>query len=45
MKSLVDDLSFPVAVIAHPTVRESDGLALSSRNVFLSPTIAQGHCS
>ena len=37
VKSLVADLSFPVTVIAHPTVRESDGLALSSRNVFLSP--------
>ena len=36
VKSLVTDLSFPVAVVAHPTVRESDGLALSSRNVFLS---------
>ena len=36
VKSLVDDLSFPVTVIAHPTVRERDGLALSSRNVFLS---------
>jgi pantoate--beta-alanine ligase len=37
VKSLVTDLSFPVAVVALPTVRESDGLALSSRNVFLSP--------
>jgi pantoate--beta-alanine ligase len=37
VKSLVDDLSFPVTVIPHSTVRESDGLALSSRNVFLSP--------
>jgi pantoate--beta-alanine ligase len=35
VKSLATDLSFPVAVVAHPTVRESDGLALSSRNVFL----------
>jgi pantoate--beta-alanine ligase len=37
VKSLVEDLSFPVTVIPHSTVRESDGLALSSRNVFLSP--------
>lgn len=35
VKSLAADLSFPVSVIGHPTVRESDGLALSSRNVFL----------
>lgn len=32
---LAADLSFPVAIVAVPTVRESDGLALSSRNVFL----------
>lgn len=31
------DLNFPVDVIAVPTVREPDGLAMSSRNVHLSP--------
>jgi pantoate--beta-alanine ligase len=32
---LAADLSFPVQVIGCPTVREQDGLALSSRNIFL----------
>jgi pantoate--beta-alanine ligase len=31
------DLSFPVRVMGFPTVRESDGLALSSRNILLGP--------
>jgi pantoate--beta-alanine ligase len=31
------DLALPTAVVACPTVRESDGLALSSRNVHLTP--------
>jgi pantoate--beta-alanine ligase len=37
IRRLATDLSFQVRVIAHPTVRESDGLALSSRNTLLSP--------
>jgi pantoate--beta-alanine ligase len=37
VKQLVRDLELPVEIVACPTVRDPDGLALSSRNVFLSP--------
>ncbi len=37
IRRLVADLNFPVRVIVCPTVRESDGLAMSSRNVYLNP--------
>lgn len=33
---LVEDLNLPMAVVPFPTVRETDGLALSSRNAYLS---------
>lgn len=36
VRRLVADLSFPVEVVACPTVRDAEGLALSSRNVGLS---------
>jgi pantoate--beta-alanine ligase len=37
VRRMAQDLSFPVEVVACPTRRERDGLALSSRNVYLTP--------
>ncbi|HEX5242376.1 MAG TPA: pantoate--beta-alanine ligase [Tepidisphaeraceae bacterium] len=38
LSAMVEALNFPIEVVPGPTVREPDGLAMSSRNQYLSPT-------
>lgn len=38
IKGLVEDFNIPVEIVACPIIREEDGLAKSSRNVYLTPT-------
>lgn len=37
IQRMVEDLNFPVEIVVCPTVREPDGLAMSSRNTYLTP--------
>lgn len=37
IRKMTEDLNVPVKVLGFPTVREADGLAMSSRNVYLTP--------
>jgi pantoate--beta-alanine ligase len=37
VRKMVADLNFPLEIVVGPTVREPDGLAMSSRNVYLNP--------
>ena len=36
IKAVVRDLNFPIQIVVCPTLRETNGLAMSSRNIYLS---------
>ena len=44
IRRMLEDLHVPVRMIVAPTVRESDGLACSSRNRYLAPADRKAAC-
>jgi pantoate--beta-alanine ligase len=37
VRRMTKDLDFPIEIVVCPTLREADGLAMSSRNIYLNP--------
>jgi pantoate--beta-alanine ligase len=37
VRQMTKDLNFPIEIVICPTLRETDGLAMSSRNIYLNP--------
>jgi pantoate--beta-alanine ligase len=41
VRRMTRDMNFPIEIVVCPTVREADGLAMSSRNTYLNPAERQ----